>query len=138
MADSTQSEALGVNVARILLIDDEEGVRSTARLILESAGHEVTEAEDGARGLALFQAGSFDLVITDLYMPRKEGIETIQDLVALGAKVPILAMSGAGGEDGGALVDAQLLGARATLSKPFTATELREAVDELLLSNCAQ
>ena len=125
-------------VARILLIDDEHGVRSIARLILEAAGHFVVEAEDGGRGMALFRSEKFDLVITDLYMPGKEGIETIQDMVALDAQVPILAMSGGGGvcpESGDALMDAQLFGAHGTLAKPFTADALRKAVESLLLTS---
>ena len=123
-------------MARILLIDDEDGVRSTARKILEMAGHEVLEARDGGEGIALFRSGHFDLVITDLYMPGKEGIETIQDLIAANDSVPILAMSGGGGYAGrGALLDAELLGAGRTLAKPFSPDELRAAVDELLLSS---
>ena len=119
-------------MAKILLIDDDDGIRGTARAILESAGHVVSEASDGAQGMELFEGSDFDLVITDLYMPGKEGIETIQDVLDRGSGVPILAMSGGGGGGGGALVDAEMLGASATLKKPFTAAQLRDTVAHLL------
>ena len=122
-------------MARILLIEDEEGVRGTVRLILESDGHGVREAGDGGQGVALFEEHTFDLVITDLYMPGKEGIETIQDIRALSPAVPILAISGGGWRQGDALVDARLLGAAATLTKPFSAGDLRRAVNELLVES---
>ncbi|MGI9627946.1 MAG: response regulator [Longimicrobiales bacterium] len=138
MAGLSQDVRGELKLARILLIDDEHGVRSVARLILERAGHEVVEASDGSQGMTLFRRGAFDLVITDLYMPDKEGIETIQDIVGLGREIPILAMSGGGGvsaQTGDALVDAQLFGANGTLAKPFSAEALRDAVDELLSSS---
>lgn len=119
-------------MAKILLIDDDTGIRGTARAILEAAGHVVSEASDGAQGIEMFAQSDFDLVITDLYMPGKEGIETIQEVLDQGPDTPILAMSGGGGGGGGALVDAQLLGAAATLKKPFTAAQLRDAVSNLL------
>lgn len=122
-------------MARILLIEDEEGVRGTVRLILESDGHTVREAGDGVQGVALFEGQPFDLVITDLYMPGKEGIETIQDIRASSRAVPILAISGGGWMQGDALVDARLLGAAATLTKPFSAGDLRRAVSDLLVDS---
>ena len=122
-----------LQVASILLIDDDAGIRSTARLILETAGHTVSEAADGEQGLAIFDTGDFDLVITDLYMPGKEGIETIQDLADRGSRVPILAVSGMAAAEGGTLQDAYLLGADATLAKPFSAADLRQAVADLLI-----
>jgi len=119
-------------LAKILLIDDDDGIRGTARVILEAAGHRVAEAADGAQGMILFEGSTYDLVITDLYMPGKEGIETIQEILDRGPDTPILAMSGGGGGGGGALVDAALLGADGTLQKPFTAAQLRQAVEGLI------
>ena len=121
-----------MQLANILLIDDDAGIRGTARAILEAAGHRVSEAADGEQGIELFRGSDFDLVITDLYMPGKEGIETIQEILDQGPDTPILAMSGGGGGGGGALVDAEMLGATATLRKPFTAEQLRDAVSRLL------
>ena len=84
-------------MARILVIEDEELSRYTVRQILDRAGHEVEEAENGAEGLDRLGAGTFDLVITDIFMPVMEGIETIREIKRLYPDQKILAMSGGGG-----------------------------------------
>lgn len=121
-------------MANVLIIDDDSALRGTMKKILERAGHEVAEAEDGARGLELFRCGAFDLVITDLIMPEKEGIETILELRADHPEVRILAVSGglSVDEDGGVLQDAEALGADDSLAKPFSVEELMEKVEPLL------
>jgi len=120
-------------VARILIMDDEEEIRSIIRRALTMAGHEIIEAEDGAVGLRLFQASSFDMVITDLLMPEKEGIETILELREEHPDLRILVVSGGmAGDREGPLADAVSLGADAAVAKPFTVAELLEAVDGLL------
>jgi CheY-like chemotaxis protein len=120
-------------LARILLIDDDEAVRRAMRMVLERAGHEVTVAANGVDGMRLYHAAAFDLVITDLYMPEKEGIETIQELRAERPDVLILAVSGGLlGDKEGPLTDAELLGATATLAKPFSNEELQTTVARLL------
>ena len=120
-------------MAKILLIDDEEAVRFSVRKILESGGHIVTEADNGATGLELFKLGSFDMVITDLIMPEKEGIETLEEVKMLSPDTPVLAISG-GGRFGGTnyLETAKILGACDALAKPFTAIELLESVNRCL------
>jgi CheY-like chemotaxis protein len=121
-------------VGRVLVIDDDSSMRGTIRKILEREGHEVFEAHDGRKGLEVFRRHGADLVLTDLIMPEKEGIETIIELRAESEDVPILAMSGGewltAGE--GRLQDAQALGANASLAKPFTVDQLRRAVASLL------
>jgi DNA-binding NtrC family response regulator len=121
-------------MARIVIIDDDPAIRGTIRRILERAGHDVSEADDGDAGLQLVESRNPALVITDLFMPEKEGIETIQELAASHPEVRILAISGAGGveEDEGPLVDAMLFGAHAILPKPFSIQHLLETVDQLL------
>lgn len=120
-------------MARILIIDDEERIRTIVRKILESAGHEVVEAGDGAEGTEVFGGSHFDLVVTDLIMPEKEGIETILHLREVDADVPILVVSGGHSFDKvGPLEDAELLGADASLAKPFTVAQLTETVHALL------
>jgi len=126
-------------MARILVIDDEEEIRSVLRRGLQLFGHEVIEAPDGDAGTRLFETAPFDLVIVDLFMPKKEGIETIRDLRERNSEVKILAISG-GIPSGGKsldkfspLVDAVALGADASLEKPFEIKKVVEVVDELLL-----
>ncbi|TVP75223.1 MAG: response regulator [Gemmatimonadales bacterium] len=119
-------------MADILLIDDDPALRGTLRKVMERKGHVVREAEDGERGLREAGASLPDLVITDLLMPEKEGIETIMELQDRWPELPIIAISGAGGEAGGPLEDAALFGARAVLSKPFSLDEFLATVDRVL------
>jgi DNA-binding response OmpR family regulator len=118
-------------VARILVIDDEPLVRRAICQMLVRGGHTTLEATDGSEGLKLAQAQMPDLVITDLLMPNKEGIETIRELRRDDPALPILVMSGNSGSSL-YLQIATLLGAHAALSKPFKAAELLAAVTALL------
>ena len=96
-------------------------------------GHTVEEAADGAMGLSLFRQGKFDLVVTDLFMPEKEGIETIMEIREESPGVKILAVSGGMTLDRiGPLEDAEVLGADASLPKPFAIQDLTSAVQTLL------
>lgn len=118
---------------RILLIEDEAPVRQVIRQMLEEGGCEVVEAEHGAAGLQQLQTQTVDLVITDLFMPEKEGIETIRELHETYPTVKILAISG-GGRSGQMifLANATRFGAHRTLAKPFSRQELLDAVAALL------
>jgi DNA-binding response OmpR family regulator len=121
-------------MSRILVIDDDNAMRGTIRKILEREGHEVLDAPNGKLGLQIFRDGGADVVLTDLIMPEKEGIETIIELRQESEDVRILAMSGgewvSAGE--GRLADAEVLGADMSLAKPFTVDQLRAAVASLL------
>jgi PAS domain S-box-containing protein len=119
-----------VSKLRILVVDDEPAVRSFLRLALESAGYSVEEASNGKDAIAWIGRGAPDLVITDLVMPEKEGIETIETLRRSHPKLPILAISGAWG--GSYLKIAAHLGANAVLSKPVNPEELVSQVGEIL------
>ena len=121
-------------MASIIVIEDDADFRSLLRQVLEHAGHEVREAADGGAGLALHRDRPADLVVTDLYMPEKDGIETILELREAFPDVRILAVSGAGHAVSrtASLEDARLLGADAVLAKPFGLAELREAVKGLV------
>ncbi len=123
-------------MARVLIIDDESNVRSMLRRMLHQAGHQVSEASNGAEGIKLYEQDQPDLIITDILMPEKEGIETIIALHRANPDLPIIAISG-GGRLGGTdfLCSAQLLGARHTLSKPFRGDQLLSAVSESLSAN---
>jgi CheY-like chemotaxis protein len=110
---------------QILLVDDNEAFLRPMEWTLRQAGYEVQTAGDGAAALKRFFLHAFDLVITDLVMPDKEGIETIIELRRLDPALKIIAMSGDTRMDpGDYLPMARLLGAAATLTKPFTAEEI--------------
>lgn len=121
-------------MAAILLIDDNAQVRYVLRLMLSTLGHEVVEAEDGEHGLAAFQQRPTQLVFCDLFMPNKEGLETIRELRQFAPGVKIVAMSGGSGNFGKPdfLRMAQSLGADTTISKPFDVQVLRDMVARLL------
>jgi CheY-like chemotaxis protein len=120
-------------MAYILIIDDDPSLRTTMRRILERGGHLVQEAENGLTGLAAVEADPPDLVVTDLFMPEKEGIETIVELRDRYPHIGVVAVSGAlGGDDGGPLLDAELFGADATLAKPFDVQTFLDTVERVL------
>jgi len=129
-----QGKGENVSVAkRILVVDDEEQMRSILRQIMESAGYEVSEAPDGRVALGLCRKKQFDLIITDLIMPEKEGIETIIELKRGFPKVKIIAISGGGRGAPETYLDiAKDIGADHTLAKPFDKEEILKIVKELL------
>lgn len=121
-------------MARILLIDDDEQLRMMLRKMLEKAGYgDIEEAQDGSVGVKLFRQRPFDLVITDIIMPDKEGIETIIELTGDYPQTKIIAMSGGGKlSPQDYLETAKRLGASRTLAKPFNYSEFIDTVHELL------
>ena len=121
-------------MARILIIDDDNQFRVMLRIMLENAGHkDIVEAENGHIGMKLIRKDHFDLVITDIIMPDKDGIETIMETKKEFPAIKIIALSGGGkiGPDS-YLVMAGHLGADKTLVKPFQQSELIDAVRELI------
>jgi DNA-binding NtrC family response regulator len=118
-------------MAHVLVIDDDPLIRQMARRILEGSGHLVIEAENGAIGLEQLEENSVALVLTDIVMPNKEGIETIQDIRRSHPDVKVIAMSGSGAHQL-YLDTATKLGAHATLNKPFRPDDLREIVGRVL------
>jgi len=118
---------------KILVIEDDNSFRSVLVQMLEKAGYEIYQAENGNQ--AIKQCGEIkpDLVLTDIIMPDKEGLETIQELLGLCPDLKIIAMSG-GGRFGPAsyLPLAAKLGAKKTLQKPFMREELFAAINEVL------
>ena len=122
-------------MATILLVEDDDAVRDVLRKTLEAAGHEVEGAANGDLGLAAYRRQARDLVITDLVMPEKNGLETIMELRRLNPAVKIIAISGGGRTLGLGqlyLESAQALGAGQILAKPFSAAALLSAVTEVL------
>lgn len=118
-------------MAHILIIDDDPDTREVLRATLEAAGHEVTLAAEGREGVERYRAQRADLIITDLYMPGQEGLETIKQLRMEFPDVRIVAMSGK--PTGSTMLTvAQRLGATVVLHKPFLAEELLKAVEQSL------
>ena len=118
-------------MAKILVIEDSETTRSYIRQLLEDEGHETMGAEDGSVGLKLVAQNRLDLVITDIIMPEKEGIETIMLIKDKNPGLPVIAISGVTLSDT-YLQSAKRFGAVATLHKPFSKEELMEAVNKAL------
>jgi CheY-like chemotaxis protein len=114
---------------RVVVIDDELGIRRSLRVLLGRYGYEAYEAADGLEGLRLCRELAPDLVITDIHMPGADGIEVIAALHATRPALPIIAISG--GDQTATLNlfgSAGLLGAVGSLRKPFTVTEVLQAV----------
>jgi CheY-like chemotaxis protein len=119
-------------MARVLVIEDNADQRAIVRLWLASHGYEVSEAADGAQGLAEQRRRPSDVVVTDIFMPDKDGIETIHEIRAEFPQARIIAVSGAVSRTGADFLGvASTLGADRTLRKPFDLEELLGAVREL-------
>jgi len=120
-------------MGRILIVEDDKSVRELLQDILGRAGHEVVAARNGKEAIAQYKNSPADLIITNILMPEKEGLETIQELSREDPEIKIIAISG-GGQIGPAdyLEIARRFGAMRTFSKPFDRKELLKAVDDLL------
>jgi DNA-binding NtrC family response regulator len=126
----------GTPKRRILLVDDDPNVRRSIGATLTAAGYEVIMAFDGDEAVRHWRdLNGGDLVLLDLFMPEKDGLETIVELRSHTPGVPIIAMSG-GGSTGRVdiLQDAKLLGAIETLEKPFSSHVLLEMVARILVN----
>lgn len=117
-------------MAHILVIDDDEQFRGMLAQMLTQDGHQVSVAVDGEEGLRLASQAKPELIITDILMPKKDGMDLILELNRAGNKIPVIAVSG-----GRRCITAEfnldsatLLGACATLAKPFSRADLRQAL----------
>jgi CheY-like chemotaxis protein len=115
-----------------MVIEDDDAVRSTIANFLTRAGHAVQEAANGSEGIAKFRVRQAALVVTDIFMPQTEGIETIRELRRENPELPIIAVSGDVQGDGFYLKAATSLGATAALAKPFNKADLLTLVDKCL------
>jgi two-component system response regulator (stage 0 sporulation protein F) len=120
-----------VNHRSILIIDDNEQIRTFLRKVLEQAGYMVTEAANGQEGLRQFRQTPTALVITDLLMPDSDGLEVTMALHRESPTVKIIVLTGGSGQRD-FLEVAKLLGAHRTMKKPVTITELLQAVQQEL------
>lgn len=120
-------------MARILVIDDEPSILLMIKKMLEREGYLVDTAIDGKEGLDLFEINKPDLIITDIIMPQKEGLEIILDLRKKHPGLKIIAISGGGRiHSEGYLPSAKLFGANLVFQKPLIKNEFLSAIAQLL------
>lgn len=121
--------------ARLLVTDDDADMRESMRLLLEREGYEVALATNGSHAFELQQRQAADLLITDIFMPETDGLETIERFRSAFPRVRIVAMSGGGVRVTGAgsyLQTATAAGADAVLQKPFETRALLDVVRSLV------
>jgi CheY-like chemotaxis protein len=118
-----------LDVERILVIDDDRNIRVVLMKALENAGHEVDEAADGEEAIEYYVTMPYDVVISDINMPVKDGVESLLDLKTDYPDLKLIAISG---EDASLLKAAEELGAIKAIPKPFSVSEVVDVVEEIL------
>ena len=120
---------------KILIIDDEPHILMMLKKMMEKAGYDIDLASNGHEGMKLFQKSPSDLVITDIIMPEKEGLETIREMKRIQPELKIIAMSGGGKISAESYLEtASIFGANRVIQKPFTQKEMVTAVNELMVA----
>ena len=120
-------------MALILVVDDDPWIRKLFAEILQSNGHEVICAEDGQQGLDLYRQKAFDLIITDMIMPVKDGLKMILELEKEFPEAKIIAISGGGVIEAERYLNlADTIGAQKNLTKPISKEDFLAAVSEVL------
>lgn len=120
-------------MARILVVDDDAQIRGLLRMTLERAGYETDVAADGGSAVRIQQDKPADVLITDIMMPERDGLETIMDFRRQYPQTKIIAISGAGCRMGNDFLPvAAQLGASRTFVKPIERVVLLDTVRELL------
>jgi CheY-like chemotaxis protein len=116
-------------MTHVLVIDDDEDTRITLSSLLAELGYEVSFAKDGDAGIEFHRRGHFELVMVDLGLPGKSGIQTTREFVREFPDVRVIAMSGTHADE---LVRAKEEGAFATLAKPLQPEEVEEAIGSVM------
>lgn len=120
-------------MARILVIDDNDEFRKMLNRMLTQNGYEVIEASHGKAGLKLYNKDQIDLVITDIFMPEKEGTETVLELKKINPDIKIIVVSGGGAHRQFRYLDNMIeFGAQKVFEKPFDSKEFLASITELL------
>jgi len=129
-----KKSAQDANMNKILVIEDDESMLKSIRRALVLEGYHVLGAENGLVAIHLLQDNPVDLVITDIFMPYKDGIDTVMDIKSKFPAIKIIVISGGGSIDGVDFLDlAEKVGADCSFQKPFDPQDLVSAVHELLL-----
>ena len=111
----------------ILVIDDEEPIRNFLRDMLEKAGYSVIDCEDGDKGIEIFLENNIDVVLTDIAMPKKDGVEVLIEMKKVSPSIKVIAMSGVRDCEK-LLAVANIYKADATIKKPFEKEDILSAV----------
>jgi CheY-like chemotaxis protein len=119
-------------MARILIVDDDRHTCELLRHILEGAGHEIVAAHDGGEAVSLLRAQSFDLVMTDIYMPDRDGFDVLRDLRELRPNVPVIVFTGQRDLHFDPLRMAERLGADLVMRKPIVQATVLSTVEQAL------
>jgi len=120
-------------MAKILIVDDDPQILLFLRRILERDGHEVEEADDGRKAREIYDTKQFDLLVTDVVLPGKEGLDLILELERDYPGIKVIAVSGGDRIEPGYYLElASILGAQHTLAKPFTPDEFLAKVRTVL------
>ncbi len=120
-------------MSRILVVDDDPISRQVLKAMLEKEGYEVSEAEDGSKAVRNYDSSLIDLVITDIFMPEKEGVQTVRELMKENPDVKIIAVSGGSSSANYDSLDwIKMFGVKYTFTKPFNAKAIIAAVNDLL------
>jgi CheY-like chemotaxis protein len=114
-------------MSRVLVVDDSRSAREVVEMVLSEAGYDVAACGNGKAAVARLQKESFDLIITDIYMPENDGLEVIQSRRRICPQVPVIAMSGETGTRS-MLAVARHMGACQTIRKPFSKADLLDTV----------
>ena len=118
---------------KILVVDDDDVIRLIIKNVITKLGSQTLEARNGNEAVSLYKKEKPDLVITDILMPDKEGLETIHDIRGINPKAPIIAMSGGGNTQNLTFLQlAQKIGANHVMAKPVKPDELINAIKTIL------
>jgi DNA-binding response OmpR family regulator len=118
---------------RILVVDDDPSISRTLQIGLGKAGYDVLEARDGEEATRLWHQGAADLVIADIHMPKKSGLQLISELRTVSPSTPVIAMTDGGqSKNFNPLTYSELLGAVQTIAKPFTLEQMMALVQQEL------
>jgi len=118
---------------RILVADDDPGIRRTLQIGLAKAGYEVIEARDGEEATRLWRENGVDLIIADIYMPNKSGLQLIMELRSHNSTIPVIAMSDGGrNQNLNPLTYSEVLGSVRTIAKPFSLEDMVAMVTQEL------
>lgn len=119
-------------MARILVVDDSRITRRLLASALKDAGHEVTQACDGEEGLETFKSSEFDMVFSDLLMPKMDGFEMTAGILEINPQMPVVVATADIQES--SLERCEEIGVRRLINKPFKPADITDAVDEFLVS----